>query len=671
MENISENNFKESLKKLRSDIPRIVDLLCLSTDISSWTNIIDGKLLPRFSPDFPLTAAICGGGSSGKSTLFNSLVGDRLSPSGGSAGINRRILVSAHSNFNQVSGHDEKLFRQKSFLSTLFEPLGSDSKPLEDKEELTVPGCPLYILNSRVPRNMVLMDTPDFDTGAQGAYTNRDVVKQALETSDILIYIFTNSNYNSRDNTDFISQMLTGIGMRKCFLVYRVYSIVPQQEVIDHSMTVARNLYGSEAEKYILGIYRADEDNAVAAGKEFTKLRPVRPDDPEFADALKNIDPAKMRPELLASVSESALEKAGEILAKAELSLDELRLYLDALQAVQSHCVHDALLHFPIDMAMKRFSEIWMSKDPPYLQTMRKTGDVVSTPIKMMSKAAVWTKDKIVRSKSKTASAEFRDKVEEDLLNSVNSMHHRTVGTEISVSLPIEESVARHMIETLNRIDAYNQAEEQFEPDFGNRPRSELSDEKGIFTFWVPVHPVVSREQEKLRNRDWKSALKAILAHKDVIIKLSENIEKELDRLADNLRGEMKQWDKIRQTLAALLNVVPATVAVTYVLSTGDAVGGVGIKVKLAGLFGLNDLYALVAIPGTKVLKKADQKQMETMLAPIAQTWLNDKLKTVQDLFEQEITGDIIRAAETAIKESELLTGEIKSSIELCGKVIE
>lgn len=70
---------------------------------------------------------------------------------------------------------------------------------------------------------MVIMDTPDFDTGSKGTYTNRNLARQALETADIFIYIFTNSNYNNRDNTDFISQSLTGIGKRHCFLIYRVY----------------------------------------------------------------------------------------------------------------------------------------------------------------------------------------------------------------------------------------------------------------------------------------------------------------------------------------------------------------------------------------------------------------------------------------------------------------
>ena len=100
--------------------------------------------------------------------------------------------------------------------------------------------------------NLVLLDTPDFDTGARGSYTNREVTRKALEASDILIYIFTNSNYNNRDNMDFISRMLTGIGRRKCFLIYRVYPSFTEQEVQEHAMIVARGIYGDEADRYLV-----------------------------------------------------------------------------------------------------------------------------------------------------------------------------------------------------------------------------------------------------------------------------------------------------------------------------------------------------------------------------------------------------------------------------------
>ncbi len=655
MKDLSEQSLNKALKKLRSDLPRVVDTLCLAdtVDLMSWTNIIDGKLLPRFSPDFPLMAAVCGGGSSGKSTLFNSLVGDRLSPAGGKAGINRRILVSAPG----------EIFRQKNFLSTLFEPFGAVSKPLEDKEELTVPGCPLYILSSNVPRNMVLMDTPDFDTGARGDYANRDIVRQALETSDILIYIFTNSNYNNRDNTDFISQMLTGLGMRKCFLVYRIYAGFDNQEVIRHAMTVAHNLYGDEAEKYVLGIYRTDEDNAVAAGEQFMELRPAREQDPPFADALKGMDPRKLRPELLSSILKSALEKANEALVRTKVSFDELSLYLDTLQTVQSQCVREALPHFPIDLVLERFVGIWFSTDPGYIRAMRKTGTLFSQPIKMLAGAMGQVKDKLFSSKPDKSPEDFRDKVEADLLNVVTTMHRRTAGSELSVSLTAEEPVAGQMLDALERIIEVKGVEDM--------PYIEFSDKKGAFTLWVSTHPVVFEEQKALRDKDWEAALVSILAHKDVVVEISENIEKELNDLVNQMRERMGFSDRVRQTFSALLNVLPATAAVTYVLSTGDAVGAGGIQVKLAGLFGLNDLYALIAIPATTGMRKADQNQIQEMLGPIAQAWLNDKLKTIQELFENDITGGIIGAAQEAVSEADHLIKEIGNNMEICEKALK
>ena len=654
MEHFSEQILNDALKKLRSDLPLLSDTLCLNNaaDLASWTGVIDKKLLPRLSPDFPLTAAVCGGGSSGKSTLFNSLVGDRLSPSGGTAGINRRILVSAPG----------ELFRQSKFLTTLFEPFGAVSQPLKDKNELTTPGCPLYILNSNVPRNMVLMDTPDFDTGFQGGYTNREVVRQALEAADVLIYIFTNSNYNNRDNTDFISRMLTGLGMRKCFLVYRVYSGFDNAEVVRHAMTVARNLYGENAENYVLGIYRTDEDNAVAAGERFMELRPARNQDPPFIAALKQMDPLTLRPELLASILNGVLKKAKEIFLQTKVSHNELRLYLDILRTVQSHCVSEAVPHFPIDMVLNRFIALWLETDPPYIRAMRQTGNILGHPVKMLASAAGKVKDKILPSKSKEKSDDFKDKVEEDLLNVVTEMHRRTAGSEISVSLTVQDQIAGQMLEIFERIIAVKGVR--------SKPYIEFSNKKGSFTLWADAHPVVFNAQEALRNRNWETALQTILSHKDVIIEISDNFEKELKFLVERLRSTMGFTAKLRQTFSALLNILPATAAVTYILSTGDVIGATGIKVKLASLFGLNDLYALIAIPATSSLKKADQSQIEDILGPIAKQWLDEKLNTVKMIFEQEITGGIIRAAQDALLHSEELIIAVETHIAQCEKAV-
>ncbi|MBW2572156.1 MAG: hypothetical protein JRE61_07285 [Deltaproteobacteria bacterium] len=315
MKNLYTQNLNDALRQLRVDIPRIVDLLGLDRgkETDPWAHIVDHKLLVRLSPDFPIMATICGGGSSGKSTLFNSIVGDRLSPVGGSAGLNRRVLVSAHGD----------ILHRPDILPVLFEPFGHRPARLENQQDLTLSGPPLYVLNDAVPRNLVLMDTPDFDTGAKGVYINRDVTRQALEASDILIYIFTNSNYNNRENTDFIAQMLTGIGIRKCFLIYRVYPSFSDEEVRAHAMTVAGNLYGSDAPCYVQGIYRTDEDNAVAAGQKFMTLRSIDEKDPSFMEALTAVDSNTIRLELLSSILKDVLIQAAQILEHSKISNHE------------------------------------------------------------------------------------------------------------------------------------------------------------------------------------------------------------------------------------------------------------------------------------------------------------------------------------------------------------
>ena len=643
----------DALRQLRDHIPRLADLLKIGNDeeIRFWQDIVDAKLLSRLAPDFPMVAAICGGGSSGKSTLFNSLVGERLAPTGGTAGLNRRVLFSIPA---ARAG-------QTNLLADLAQPFNSAPGRLNNPDQLTVPGDPLYVLNQSPLDNLVVLDTPDFDTGAKGTYTNREITRMALEASDILIYIFTNSNYNNRDNTDFIAQMLTGIGMRKCFLVYRAYPSFTQKEVLEHAMTVARGIYGESAGQFLLGVYRTDEDNKVAAGQQFMKLTPVRSRDPEFLEALQLIDGGKIRFELYGSILSDVLTRAENITRQSKVSLDELQLYLDALQTAQSHSVHEALKHFPMDRVMRRFARVWSATDPTHVKIMRRTGNVIEFPLKMLLGAAGWARDQLLTDKpDPSPSKEFAKKLDEDLATAVTKMNYQAVSSQISVSGSLSDPVAGKMVALIEKIRVEKSL------DKTKPPKAEPSGEGKTLTFLVDAHPVVSSEQEKLRARDFKSVLQSILAEKEDIVAITRNMEKDLEKLADHFRSKMGLWPKISQTFWALLNVLPATVAVTYVLSTGDPVGAAGIKVKLTGLFGAKDLYALFAIPVTTGLKSADRKQIEEMLAPIVQTWLNHKLNTVQHLLEENITGGILQCARKNIEDVDPIIGEIEGLMETC-----
>ena len=653
-----EPAFYNALINLKEGIPGLAQLLKFGdgSDIASWINIVEAKLIPRFSSDFPIVAAICGGGSSGKSTLFNSLSGERLAPAGGRAGMNRRVLFSV----------PETLVAQNRVVSDLAEPFKSDLQPLKDSADLTHPGNPLYVINRSGPKDLVLLDTPDFDTGARGEYINRDVTRLALEASDIFIYIFTNSNYNNRDNTDFMSQMLTGIGSRKCFLIYRVYPSFTDQEVREHAMTVAGGIYGDDAEKNLLGIYRADEDNRVAAEKRFMKLRPVPADGLDFLSALAAIEALELRVELHASILKDVLKKAENLLGDAEHSLTALRLYLDAFQTAQSQYVHEALKHFPMDRVMKRFAKIWAKTDPAHIKFMRKTGNVIEFPLKVLFGAAGWTKDRLTSGKAVPAdSGDFNKKLEEDLVTAVTSLHAQAIGPQITVTGSLNDPVVKRMSEMVDRIRVQRSYADS------QNPRAESTDQDQVLRFFVDTHPSVFPEQKRLRDQEFRSMLQTILSQKDELVDIPKDMLADLKDLADRFRSKMGVWSKISQTFWASLNVLPATAAVTYVLSTGDPIGAAGIKVKLTGLFGAKDLYALVAIPVTTQLKKADQQQLKTMLGPIAQAWFNHKLKKVQQLFEETITAGTIRTVNETIERAAAGMAEMQSSLHICAEEIK
>jgi len=622
------------LKQIRDHIVPLTEGLAVETDgaVRALTSAIDAKLLTRFSPGFPLVVAICGGGSSGKSTLFNSLLNEHFAPSGGKAGLNRRVL------FSIPAGAD----KTDDVIAHMARAFGTEPAPLQHQSDLLQPGAPLFVEDSSRPALPVLLDTPDFDTGSGGHYTNREVARNALEAADILVYIFTNSNYNNRDNTDFISRVLTGIGRRHCFLVYRVYPSYTAGEVEAHAMTVARNLYGDDATDHVLGIYRVDEDNQVAAGHRFMRLRPARNAAPDFLAALRSLDAHNLRSDQHAAILADTMDQTRTIRDRSGRSRDRLKLYLDAVQAVQSHCVQKALRHFPLDHVMRRFARIWSASDPAAVKFMRRAGTVVEFPLRAILGAAGWARKQISTAPPPSSAAEyFSQAFDEDLVTAVTELHQQILGPQLSVELQKGDPVAERMRQTMARMRDNEDAAKFPLPSRETTAAGETE------VFNVPVHPVLKQAQQQLADREFGTLLKGILGRKDDLLAITDSMEADLVSLADEFRNKMGVWDKVGQTFWAFLNVLPATLAVTYVLSTGDPVGAVGIKVKLAGLFGMKDLYALFAIPVTRGMKKADRKQMETMLGPIVQTWLNHKMRVVDDLLTDAITGKLLETGQS------------------------
>jgi hypothetical protein len=600
-----------ALTTLRRLLPRAAEALNLDLGpgLQPWCDAVDRKLLPRMAPEFPLVAAICGGGSAGKSTLFNSLVGNPISPTGGRAGLNRRVLVGLHSMHLQ----------SQPFMTALGYAFKGTWKPLQSPDQLTTPGDPLYWSDSRAPKEVVVLDTPDIDTGAGGQYLNREAARQSLDAADLLIYIFTNATYNNRDNTEFVAGLLNAVGTRPCFLVYRVYPAFNDVEVGEHARTVARNLYGAGFAQHILGIFRADEDNAVAAGEKPIQLRPVDSRHTDLTAALTAIDARALRREVLGSVYSESIRQAETMAATVNAAREELERYLELFTEAQARCIQTALSHFPTDRVLRRFAEIWLAGDPVHIKVMRRTGQVVEFPYKLIFRAVHHLRGSAPAAEPARGAEPPATQFEIDLLAAANQLYQLSMDTQLQVE---HRSVEAH----------------------------------------AAVHPA----QEALRRKDWQQVLTHIAAQKETLLNWSHRLESELTALADDLRSRMGLRDQVRQTFAAMLNVIPATAAITYILHTGDPVGAAGIKVKLTGLFGLKDLYALIAIPATSGMKKADQRQLEQLLAPVARTWLAHKLEAVQTLFEEQISGGVLARARDARQEAAEFGIQVEQALAIC-----
>ena len=605
----------DALAELRRCFPRAADDLHLDfgEGFGHWCRTLDRKLLPRLKADFPLVAAICGGGSTGKSTLFNSLVGEEISPTGGRAGLNRRVLIAA-------SGAQ---YEQAALMDQLQQTFGAAPRPLEDKADLLTPGDPFYCTSAALPAKVLLLDTPDIDTGAQGIYTNREMAQQSLEMADLFIYIFTNATYNNRDNTDFIARMFTGMGIRPCYLVYRVYPSFSDEEVRSHAQTVAQHIYGrgAQAKDSVLGIFRADEDNAVAAGQRAMVLRSVSDAPGGLLEALSSLDPAPLRSRLLGAMFEDAVGQAAIMGAQVRAHKSHLDQYDRALAYAQEQSAQTALSHFPADLVLRRFARMWLESDPAHIKFMRRTGKAIEWPLKTAVKVVRHFKKDGQNAKPPSDEEELERRVEMDLLASANQLYQKCLDTRLNLGA-------------------------------GS----------------VPAPAVVRPAQSELGRKPWQPVLELILARKNEVLSWSTQLDQELRSLADELRARMSLMDQVRQTFAALLNVLPATAAITYILQTGDPVGAVGIKVKLTGIFGLHDLYALIAIPATAGMSKADRRQLEQLLAPLARTWLAHKLTIVQGLFETHISGQILDNMRTARKRAAELGEAIESALEICGQ---
>ncbi|PRB72718.1 GTPase domain-containing protein [Arthrobacter sp. MYb213] len=170
---------------------------------------INDYLEPRIKNlNAPLLAVVGGSTGAGKSTLVNSLLGDRISRSGAVRPTTRTPVLA-------VNPADEPWFANERILPELTRLKGagySEGHGMERHDAL------LVVPHNNVPRGLAILDAPDIDSVSDD---NRALAGQLLNAADLWIFVTTANRY-----ADAIPwEVLTEAGGREitvCVILNRV-----------------------------------------------------------------------------------------------------------------------------------------------------------------------------------------------------------------------------------------------------------------------------------------------------------------------------------------------------------------------------------------------------------------------------------------------------------------
>ncbi len=185
-------DFSTTFREVRAALEPLRDN---NADADAALDLLERDLLPRSAGgDTYLVVGIVGPNNAGKSALFNALVGRDLSPSMPTGGATRRLVGALHPDLLSKLQSEPTLarFRLRE-IATL--PAQQATERTEDPSEVLVATDPA------LPKHVMLIDTPDFDSILD---ENRLASESLLAVADLVIAVVTRHSYQNRAVVEFL-----------------------------------------------------------------------------------------------------------------------------------------------------------------------------------------------------------------------------------------------------------------------------------------------------------------------------------------------------------------------------------------------------------------------------------------------------------------------------------
>jgi len=183
--------FDKGFAAFRDELPAgsgLADMVFSNT--SAWANLLVYKLVPHLAGEGCLVAAVAGGTNTGKSTVFNILLGQTVSPVVTTAAATRRPVLAANAR-RAAQCLEAKLVPE--FLP----------RPIEAQAVVsdTTPVNTLFVAQiDALPDRLVLLDTPDVDSIDK---ENWEVAENTRAAGDALIAVLTAEKYKDERVVEF------------------------------------------------------------------------------------------------------------------------------------------------------------------------------------------------------------------------------------------------------------------------------------------------------------------------------------------------------------------------------------------------------------------------------------------------------------------------------------